>query len=169
LWRSPGIVKFFDQINKQYDFAANLETGGQMKASAKIRYGLQLMAELARRQGRGPVQVADIARRQELPPKYLHVLLGSLKAAGLVKVLRGPTGGCELARNPARITVLEVLEALDGRAPESTGESTPGAQAVAELWERGSRAWEEVLQQSTLADLAARLEALDPGSQDYSI
>lgn len=142
-----------------------------MKASAKLRYGLQLMAELAQQQGRGPIQVADIARRQELPPKYLHVLMGSLKAAGLVKVLRGPAGGCELARSPGRITVLEVVEALEGRAPasETATDPTPGARAVAELWERSAEAWREVLRQSTLADLAGRLGALDLGSRDYSI
>jgi Rrf2 family protein len=141
-----------------------------MKASAKIRYGLQLMAELAKQQGRGPVQVADIARRQELPPKYLHVLMGSLKAAGLVKVLRGPAGGCELARTPGRISVLEVVEALEGRGPASeASDPTPGARAVAELWERSAEAWREVLRQSTLADLAGRLDALDLGSRDYSI
>ncbi len=142
-----------------------------MKATAKIRYGLQLMAELAQQQGRGPVQVADIARRQELPPKYLHVLMGSLKAAGLVKVQRGPAGGCELARSPARITVLEVVEALEGRGSpaEASADPTPGARAVGELWERSAEAWRAVLRGTTLADLTASLQALSLGSRDYSI
>lgn len=142
-----------------------------MKATAKLRYGLQLMADLAQQQGRGPVQVADIARRQELPPKYLHVLMGSLKAAGLVKVQRGPAGGCELARSPARISVLEVVEALEGRGgpADAPGDPTPGTRAVAELWERSAEAWREVLRGSSLEDLAARVQALSLGSRDYSI
>ena len=141
-----------------------------MKASAKIRYGLQLMAELAKQQGQGPVQVGDIAKRQELPAKYLHVLMGSLKAANLVKVQRGPTGGCELARLPGRISVLEVVEALEGSGTlVDPADPTPGARAVAELWDRSTEAWRDVLRRSTLADLATRLEALEVGSRDYSI
>ena len=142
-----------------------------MRISAKLRYGLQLMAELAAQQGRGPAQVADIARRQDLPPKYLHVLMGSLKAAGLVKVQRGPGGGCELARQPARITVLEVVEALEGTLvfAEKGGGAGPGARAVGEIWSRGTEAFRDALRGTTLAELAARQAALEVGSRDYSI
>ena len=76
------------------------------------------MVDLALQAGRGPVLVDTVAERQALPPKFLRVLLGSLKSAGLVKVQRGPSGGCELARHPSHITALEVLEALEGR-PEA--------------------------------------------------
>ena len=142
-----------------------------MKGSAKGRYGLQFMVELALQAGRGPVLVAAIAARQALPPKFLRVLLGSLKAAGLVKVQRGPSGGCELARHPSHITALEVLEALEGRL--GTGslpmDATHGALAVRELWTRSTEAARSVLQATTLADLAARQQALEVDSQGYSI
>lgn len=142
-----------------------------MKGSAKGRYGLQFMVELALQAGRGPVLVAAIAARQALPPKFLRVLLGSLKAAGLVKVQRGPSGGCELARHPSHITALEVLEALEGRL--GTGslpmDATHGARAVRELWTRSTEAARSVLQATTLADLAARQQALEVDSQGYSI
>ncbi len=75
-----------------------------MKGSAKGRYGLQLMVDLALHAGRGPELVEAIARRQGLPPKFLRVLLGSLKDDGLIKVQRGPSGGCELAKHPSHIT-----------------------------------------------------------------
>lgn len=142
-----------------------------MKGSAKGRYGLQLMVELALQAGRGPVLVETIAVRQGLPPKFLRVLLGSLKTAGLVKVQRGPSGGCELARHPSHISALEVLEALEGRfgGLGLPPDATHGAQAVRELWNRGIEAARAVLKASTLADLATRHQALEVDSQGYSI
>jgi Rrf2 family cysteine metabolism transcriptional repressor len=142
-----------------------------MKGSAKGRYGLQLMVELAHQVGRGPQLVDVIATRQALPPKFLRVLLGSLKAAGLVKVQRGPSGGCELARHPSHISALEVLEALEGRLGSEAlpPEATPGARAVRELWSRSIEAARGVLQGATLADLAERQRALEVDSHGYSI
>ena len=142
-----------------------------MKGSAKGRYGLQLMMALADQVGRGPILVDAIAIRQSLPPKFLRVLLGPLKAAGLVKVQRGPSGGCELARHPSHISALEVLEALEGRlgATEADPDATAGARAVRELWTRSTEAARRVLQGTTLADLAARQQALEVDSQGYSI
>ncbi|MBP1771739.1 MAG: transcriptional regulator, BadM/Rrf2 family [Holophagaceae bacterium] len=142
-----------------------------MKGSAKGRYGLQLMVDLAHQVGRGPQLVEAIATRQTLPPKFLRVLLGSLKAAGLVKVQRGPNGGCELARHPSHISALEVLEALEGRLGSEAlpADATAGARAVRELWSRSIEAARGVLQGATLADLAARQHALEVDSHGYSI
>ncbi|MBK7292843.1 MAG: Rrf2 family transcriptional regulator [Holophagaceae bacterium] len=142
-----------------------------MKGSAKGRYGLLFMVELALQAGRGPVLVDTVAERQVLPPKFLRVLLGSLKAAGLVKVQRGPSGGCELTRHPSRITALQVLEALDGRlgAAEAEAGATSGARAVRELWTRSIEAARAVLGTTTLADLAARQRDLEVDSHGYSI
>ena len=142
-----------------------------MKVPAKARYGLQLMVELALRHGRGPVLVPVIAERQGLPGKYLHVLLGSLKAAGLVRAQRGPNGGCELSRHPGHISALEIIEALEGRPPQTSeeGDSSVGARVVAELWERRSQAERDVLQSTSLAQLAARHQALEVDSYGYSI
>jgi Rrf2 family protein len=129
------------------------------------------MVELALQAGRGPVLVDAIAARQALPPKFLRVLLGSLKSAGLVKVQRGPNGGCELARHPSHITALEVLEALEGRLGSGTlpVDATHGARSVRELWTRSTEAARAVLRATTLADLAARQQALEVDSQGYSI
>jgi len=142
-----------------------------MKGSAKGRYGLLLMVDLALQAGRGPVLVAAIAERQALPPKFLRVLLGSLKAAGLVKVQRGPSGGCELARHPSHITALDVLEALEGRLGPANlpSDATPGARAIREVWTRSTEAARAILRATTLADLADRHQALEVDSQGYSI
>jgi len=142
-----------------------------MKGSAKGRYGLQFMVELALQAGRGPLLVETVALRQALPPKFLRVLLGNLKTAGLVKVQRGPNGGCELARHPSHISALEVLEALEGHlgAGSLPSGATPGAQAIRELWTRSTDAARTVLRGATLADLADRQQALEVDSHGYSI
>jgi Rrf2 family transcriptional regulator, cysteine metabolism repressor len=142
-----------------------------MKGSAKGRYGLQLMVDLALHAGCGPVLVEAVARRQGLPAKFLRVLLSSLKTDGLIKVQRGPNGGCELARHPSHITALEVLEALEGRLGGSSlaSDATHGARAVRELWSRSTEAARDVLRNTTLADLAARQQALEVDSHGYSI
>lgn len=142
-----------------------------MRGSAKGRYGLQFMVELAAQAGRGPVLVDAIAERQALPPKFLRVLLGSLKTAGLVKVQRGPSGGCELTRHPSHITALEVLEALEGHLGTGSlpSDASHGARAVRELWTRSTEAARAILNATTLADLAARQQALEVDSHGYSI
>jgi len=142
-----------------------------MKGSAKGRYGLQFMVELALQAGHGPVLVDAIAERQHLPPKFLRVLLGSLKTDGLIKVQRGPSGGCELARHPSHITALDVLEALEGRFGSASlpSDATHGARAVRELWVRSTEAARAVLHGTTLADLAERQRALEVDTQGYSI
>ncbi|MBI4913110.1 MAG: Rrf2 family transcriptional regulator [Acidobacteria bacterium] len=141
-----------------------------MKVSTKGRYGLQLMLELALQWGRGPVLVATIAQRQGLPPKYLHVLLGSLKAAGLLKVQRGPSGGCELSRAPSRIQVLEILEILEGRLDgEPDSGDGAGSQVVAALLARSQAASRALLAKCSLADLADQQQALEAGSAGYAI
>ncbi len=153
--------------------AAIAAAGVRMKLSVKSRYGLQLMMELAAHYGRGPVQVSGIAERQGLPPKYLHVLLGALKSAGLVKAQRGPTGGCELTRHPGRITALEVFEVLEGPIGPGPPDgalgkmSSTGERAAAALWIQMAQAMKAVLAGCTLDDLAASqrvLEGNDRGS-----
>jgi Rrf2 family protein len=164
--------KFFKLVNSFYYIFKSIEGDAAMKGSAKGRYGLQFMVELALQVGRGPVLVDTIAERQALPPKFVRVLLGSLKADGLIKVQRGPSGGCELARHPSHISALEVLEALEGRlgsSSEPKEEATHGARVVRELWARSTEAARAVLQATTLSDLAARQLALEVDSQGYSI
>ena len=109
-----------------------------MKVSTKGRYGLRIMMELALQQGNGPVLVSTIAENQSLPGKYIHVLVGGLKAAGLVRAVRGPNGGLVLARDAARITPLDVVTALEGRLAEPPAPGAPpegGERSVArEVW-----------------------------------
>ena len=86
-----------------------------MKISTRGRYGLRLMMELASRFESGPVSVRNVAISQEISGKYIHLLVAGLKSAGLVRAVRGPGGGIELARDPSAITAYEVVAALEGK------------------------------------------------------
>ena len=82
--------------------------------STKARYGLRAMVELATHYGKGALQLREVARRQGVSEKYLEHLFRFLRMAGLVRSVRGASGGYVLARSPGDITVLEVIEALEG-------------------------------------------------------
>ena len=71
-----------------------------MKISTKGRYALRLMADLAQHEQDGPVSLRDIARRQQLSDKYLEQIVTPLARAGLVRSVRGASGGYLLTRKP---------------------------------------------------------------------
>lgn len=85
-----------------------------MKLSTKGRYGLRAMIDLARYSEEEPVSISSIAARQDISERYLEQLVGLLKRAGLVRSIRGATGGYVLARNAEEISVGDVLRALEG-------------------------------------------------------
>lgn len=85
-----------------------------MKFSTKGTYGLRAVVELATRYGEGPVSLAAVATEQGISEAYLEQLMRSLKKAGIVKTARGKSGGYLLTREPVKISVLEVLRALEG-------------------------------------------------------
>ena len=85
-----------------------------MMFSTRTEYGVRVMVELARRNGDGPVSLADIASTEELPLAYLEHLVARLRKAGLVESRRGARGGYLLARPAPDISMAEVVEALEG-------------------------------------------------------
>ena len=85
-----------------------------MKFSTKGTYGLRAVVGLAARYGEGPVSLSAVATEQGISEAYLEQLMRSLKKAGIVKTARGKAGGYLLTREPANISVLEVLRALEG-------------------------------------------------------
>ena len=84
-----------------------------MKLSTKGKYGLYAMIFLAQRHGDGPQSLKAIGELN-LPEAYLEQLLGSLRRAGLVQTVRGAQGGYMLSREPEKITLREILEAMEG-------------------------------------------------------
>ncbi|MDE2126346.1 MAG: Rrf2 family transcriptional regulator [Armatimonadetes bacterium] len=80
--------------------------------NARIRYALAAAVDLAMQPGDRPVQSRDISRRQQIPAPYLGQILSALKAAGIVRSVRGAGGGYVLAAPSDRLTVLDVVSAV---------------------------------------------------------
>src|SRR5512142_3532603 len=84
-----------------------------MNISVKGDYALQAILDLAMHQKGVPVKIADIARRQKIPQKFLELILSGLKQGGFVESRRGAEGGYRLARPADQITVGQVLKYVE--------------------------------------------------------
>jgi Rrf2 family protein len=127
-----------------------------MRVSLKSEYALQAVFDLACQETRGPVRIADIARRQKIPQKFLELILAGLKQGGIAESRRGAEGGYLLARPTGQITVGEVLRQVEGdRVPRGRGRKqhdTP----FSELWARVDEAVSGVVDRTTIAELRDR-------------
>ena len=85
-----------------------------MKMSTKGRYGARIMLDLAVHAVNHPVSLKDIAKRQDIPEKYLWQLISKLMSAGYVKSHRGINGGYDLARKPHEITLKDIIVTMEG-------------------------------------------------------
>ena len=133
-------------------------------------YGLRAVLDLAERHGQGPVQSEAIARRQGVSEAYLDQLLTLLRRSGLVRSVRGPRGGHELARPASEITLMQVLSALEGNflpaGPEST-QDLPSVRVQQELWQRVREVTQKILDSTTVHDLLERQRALAAPARYY--
>ncbi|MEN8701117.1 cysteine metabolism transcriptional regulator CymR [Bacillus infantis] len=124
-----------------------------MKISTKGRYGLTIMIELAKKHGEGPTSLKSIAQTNDLSEHYLEQLIAPLRNAGLVRSIRGAYGGYVLGHEPADITSGDIIRVLEG--PISPVEGIEDEEpAKRELWMRIRDAVKEVLDSTTLEDLA---------------
>lgn len=132
-----------------------------MRVSTRARYGVRVMLELALNYGNGPLRVSEIARRQGLSAKYIEQLIASLKGAGLVNAVRGVHGGYTLARPPAKISVLEVFERLEGGLSQLECRNCPGlcsrdkACVARDVWAKLRRAASGALEAVNLEEMSA--------------
>ncbi|MBN1698142.1 MAG: Rrf2 family transcriptional regulator [Spirochaetales bacterium] len=85
-----------------------------MRLSKRTRYGLRFMFELALNEEGRPVQLSDIARKEEISRKFLSQIAIPLKGAGIIQSSRGVNGGYSLSRSPKEITVEEIVRVLEG-------------------------------------------------------
>ena len=85
-----------------------------MKFSAKGEYGVRAILDIAINQKSGPVQVKEISRRQSIPERFLEQVMASLKKAALVEAFRGAQGGYLLAKSARKISLADVIQALEG-------------------------------------------------------
>lgn len=139
-----------------------------MRLTAKSEYGLLAMIDLACRFGEGPTSARDIAERRDIPARFLEQLFVALRRAGLVSAVRGAKGGFVLTRDPAEMTVLEVVEALEGPLTSNVCDSErgegcghTGACAAAPVWARATAALRDVFAATSLAELGGQQSRLD--------
>ena len=85
-----------------------------MKLSTKIRYGARAMLQLACHYGHGPIELHEIAKKEQISIKYLEQVIIPLRTAGLVKSVRGSKGGYSLAKSPSEICLRDLVEILEG-------------------------------------------------------
>lgn len=116
-----------------------------MKLSTRSRYGTRMLLDLAQHYNQGPVQLGEIAKRQNISLKYLEQIIIPLKKAHYVESVRGPKGGHLLAKPPELITVGEIVALLE------EGTSLVECAEHAELCERSPdcptrRIWQEAAQ-----------------------
>jgi Rrf2 family cysteine metabolism transcriptional repressor len=129
--------------------------------TTKSPYAVRALAELARRGQTAPVPIGEIARARDIPVQFLEGLFANLRRAGILQSQRGVKGGYSFARPPAEITVLEVVELLEG-------ELGSGAAANGPVWTEAVEAVKAVLSATTIADVSER-EAQAAGAQMYYI
>jgi Rrf2 family protein len=128
--------------------------------TSKSRYAVVAMAELAR-SGDSPVPVKELAERREIPDQFLEQLFSTLRRAGLLTSHRGSKGGYTLARPAGEISVLEVVQALDGKVGQEADEAGG-------IWADGVGALRKVFGGTTIADIDAR-EREDAAARMYFI
>ncbi len=131
-----------------------------ISVTAKSRYAVVGMAELSRH-GDRPVPISVVAERRGIPVQFLEQLFSTLRRDGLLISQRGAKGGFRLARAADEITVLEVVQALDGRIGDEATEAGG-------IWSDGVEALRRVFGQATIADVARR-EDSEAGGPVYYI
>jgi Rrf2 family protein len=121
-----------------------------MNISVKSEYALLALFDLALQPAGEPVKIAEIARRQKIPQKFLELILSSLKQGGFVESRRGAEGGYRLARTPDQITVGQVLRYVEeSKTPKR-------AEAFDDLWRRVDAAISAILDQTSFAEIVRR-------------
>jgi len=133
-----------------------------MKISTKIRYGTRAMLELASHYGEGPIELKEIAKKEDISLKYLEQVINPLRAAGLVKSIRGSKGGYSLAKSPSEICLYDVVETLEGPLnlleclrDVKVCQKVPSC-VTRDIWKEVSEAISKIFYSVTLEDMVNR-------------
>src|SRR5688572_14002704 len=127
-----------------------------MNVSVKGEYALAALFDLAAQTPGVPVKIADIARRQRIPQKFLELILSGLKQGGFVESRRGAEGGYLLARPADSITVGEVIRFMEGSKAIRNGSKQRAQGPFTQLWASVDAAISEVVDRTTFGDLARK-------------
>ncbi|RPI21825.1 MAG: Rrf2 family transcriptional regulator [Acidobacteria bacterium] len=138
-----------------------------MKITAKVEYAVLAIFELALSPEDRQVQAREIAERQRIPLRFLEQILIQLKKGGLVKSVRGASGGYLLARGPAMIRLKDVMEAVEGELTLVDRTVAPGS-IVSTVFSEIESELLDRLQSVTIQDLVVR-KLRDDGIASYQI
>lgn len=132
-----------------------------MNLSAKAEYACLAMAELAVRHERGlPTSLKEIAEQFKISHPFLMQIFLQLKAARLVRSLRGSTGGYQLARPPETIFLVNIVDAIDGPPKQTTAldalPDRPLVRSLAKIWREVGEAARQVVEEISLGELLRR-------------
>ncbi|MEK6197391.1 MAG: Rrf2 family transcriptional regulator [Desulfobacterales bacterium] len=126
--------------------------------SSKSRYGITALLALAEFYNSGLLQIKDIASRCDIPHQYLEQIFNRLGKTGIIKSTRGKKGGYELAKPPEQITVLHIVNALEGDI-EFVSKSDGNNDVIVELFQEAEDKLKKILSVN-LADLVSKQHLL---------
>ncbi|OQA79365.1 MAG: HTH-type transcriptional regulator CymR [Lentisphaerae bacterium ADurb.Bin242] len=148
-----------------------------MKISTKGRYGLRILLDLARHENGNPRLIRDIAESQQISEKYISRLIIDLRRAGMVRSIRGAKGGFRIAKSPRELTLLDIVEVMEGplsivdcvRAPERCPRNLHCV--TREIWDNLNADIRESMRKVTLQDIIEndRKQHIAEGILDYCI
>jgi len=124
-----------------------------MNVSVKGDYALHAIFDLALQKQGEPIKIADIAKRQKIPQKFLELILAGLKQGGFVESRRGAEGGYLLSRAPDTITVGQVIQYVEGAKSHKPPRKPSAGDPFTEIWQRVDAAVSDVLDRTTFAEL----------------
>lgn len=130
-----------------------------MKLSTRSRYGTRILIDIATHEGGGPVQVSEIAKRQDISAKYLEQLIRPLKKEQYLNSVRGPRGGYVLDKGPEQITLGQIVRLFEKQSDLVECVSAPEACPMSPdcrvrlAWRDATQAMCERLDATSIADL----------------
>lgn len=137
-----------------------------LKISTKSRYGTRAVLEIALNQNKRNLTRKQISKNQEIPSSYLENILISLKTKGIIRTIRGPKGGYELAKDPKDITIFEIVDILEGNTDlvpclENSNVCARNSICVTtDVWRRLQKVQEDLLSEITIKDLIEQTKEL---------
>ncbi len=136
-----------------------------MKFSAKSRYALKLIVDLAENKNETVVSLSDISARQDISKKYLEQIVPMLVKAGIVRANRGANGGYTLNKSPDSCTVGDILRAVEGELIPAEMPENESDRKVAFVWEDIHNAMEKAIDSISVQDILDH----NSGFLDYCI
>lgn len=141
-----------------------------MRFTAKTEYAVRAIIEIALRDGDRPAQVREIASRQAIPERFLEQVMAALKKASLIESIRGAQGGYRLAKPSEKITLADIIQAIEGpmQVMECLSEDFENSKcnqanlcAVRDVWKSIQSSLVEALDSITLAKLTSKYKGID--------